>query len=126
MNVKVNLPAQKQEKSSGVRTFKGDLAEFVSFLSEKGEQVTFYRGYVQSDNPALCEFILTIPTVKEVTNEKDLVVPVFPERRRSRNRATPSDVYESNTSISHLELLQRAVASTSQTPQAAESTSTGA
>lgn len=122
MNIKVNLPTPKVS----VRTFKGDLAEFVSFLSEKGEQVTFYRGYAQSDNPALCEFILTIPTVKEVTNEKDLVVPVFPERRRSRNRAAPSDVYESNTSISHLELLQRAVASTSQTPQAAESTSTGA
>lgn len=122
MNVKVNLPTPKVS----VRTFKGDFAEFVSFLSEKGEQVTFYRGYVQSNDPALCEFILTIPTVKEVTNEKNLVVPVFPERRRSRNRATPSDVYESNTSISHLELLQRAVASTSQTPQAAESTSTGA
>lgn len=122
MNVKVNLPTPKVS----VRTFKGDFAEFVSFLSEKGEQVTFYRGYVQSNDPALCEFILTIPTVKEVTNEKNLVVPVFPERRRSRNRATPSDVYESNTSISHLELLQRAVASTAQTPQAAESTSTGA
>ena len=122
MNIKVNLPAKK----SALRTFKGDFADIVSFLTEKGEPVTFYKGYIQSTEPTICDFVLTIPTVEEVTDTPDLVVPQLPERRRSRNRAQPSSVYDSNTSISHVELLQRAVTSTAQTPQAADSTSTGA
>lgn len=108
-----------------IRTFRyAGGPEYVNFMSPRGDVISFYRGYASVTDPQAADYLLENDNVTEVTGEKDLVIPVPPERSRSRNWASASGSDTPDTSVSHLELLQRAVASSAHTPQAAESTST--
>lgn len=104
------------------RIFTGDFPTFANFITPTGVTVGFYQGYLETTDPLICEYVLTLPTVSEVTDTKDLKVPKVPERSRGRNWASASSPDPMN--ITPVELLQRAVASSASLPQAAESTST--
>ena len=119
--MKINLPTRSAAPK--VRIFQGEFSTFANFISPAGKVVGFYKGVTTSNDPEVCDYVLTLDTVKEVTDVKGFVVPTPPTRTRSRNWASAGPASDP-VSISHLELLQRAVASSDATPQAAESTST--
>jgi hypothetical protein len=95
----------------------------IGYLTPKGVQIGFYKGYTRASDPEVVEYILSLPGAKEVTDEKDLEVPEPPKRTRSRNWASGAASLESATTISPHELLNRAVASSATVTQADESTS---
>lgn len=108
---------------SKLRVFQGDFPTFESFLTPKGDPVVFYQNITSTTDPEVAEFILTIKGVEEIEVDKDFELPVPPKRSRERNWQAANLAGESATSISHAELLQRAVTSSASTPQAAESIS---
>lgn len=108
---------------SKLRVFQGDFPEYANFLTPAGELVVFYKGYTSTEDDAVANFVRTLPKVKEVIVTKDLKVPAPPERKR--NQSWQSVNFKENpTTVSHIDLLQRAVANSKATPQAAESSST--
>ncbi len=104
-----------------MRVFKiPAVSVFTNYLTPSGAPVSFYKGYCTSDDPATCEFILTLKDAEEVKGMKLDDVPKPPVRSRGRTWATAGP---SPTVITPTEVLQRAVANSKATPQAAQSTS---
>lgn len=104
------------------RLFKGDFGTFESFLTPQGKQVSFYRGCLLTEDKEIAEFAASLPSVEEVPYKEGMEVPTPPQRQRNTNWASAAG--SDPTQVSVAELLQRAVASSASTPQAAESTST--
>lgn len=119
-------PQPQAEATPKLWVFKGEFGTYANFITPKGEAVAFYKGYTSTQDAEVAKFISTIKGVEEVKVTPDLKLPTPPERKRSRNWAASSNPkeFQAQTRISHMELLQRAVANSSHTPQAADSTST--
>ena len=103
--------------------FMANSPEYTNFLSPTGVPVSFYQGYFQTTVPALAEFASSLEGVEELEGD-DIpeTVPTIPTRSRSRTWAAAAH-FGDPTKVSPVELLQRAVASSESTPQAAESNS---
>lgn len=106
------------------RVFFGEFNEFANFISPKGKTVSFYRGFCETTDPETIEYCETIPGVTDITG-KVKEVPKAPVRQRNRNWASSNTPGAEPHMVNALELLQRAVASSANTPQAAQSTSVG-
>lgn len=110
-----------------MRVFKLDPApQFANYMTPKGSVVTFYKGYTTTDDKEVAEFILSIKGTEEIKDTKDLKIPVPPSREGGASPASHSAEESGQDKISHIDLLKRAVASSSATPQAAASNSTPA
>lgn len=107
------------------RVYKLGSEEFQNFITPHGHIVTFYQGYYEPTGVDDTEtFVKSIPGVKIVNVPLDFKVGA-PGRNISSVQVKRGMGDTTNVgTISHLELLQRAVASSNQTPQAQESNST--
>lgn len=115
----------KPVQVNSLRTFVGDFAEYETFLLSDGTPVTFYKCFFQTTDKKVADAVSQLKGVEEVTLPADYVVPQPPARQRSRNWASQSQSNESPTTISVVELLNRAVGNSSNAvPQAAASIST--
>lgn len=97
-----------------------NLPEFVSYLTPTGTIVPFYKGYTRTSSAEVINFLEELGA-EEVKNPKDIPEP--PSRSRGRSWASAAKGPE--TVVTPTEILQKAIASSKATPQAAESNSTG-
>lgn len=115
------LKALNKVATAAERTFYGEFGQWANFVTPAGTQVTFYRGYCTTNNLDAIQYLANLDGVVEVTDIEGLKVPQPPVRQRSRN-LVGRDLEEATT-FSPMELLQRAVASSANTPQASASNS---
>lgn len=109
----VNLPSK-------VRIFQSeDTREYSNRITPQGEIISFYQGYYKTSNAQIADWLVGESEITEITGKiKESEVPVAPSRRPVRGPQ-----FVSPTLITPQEILQRAVASSANTPQAAESNS---
>lgn len=100
--------------------YKDNMQEFISYITEAGTIVPFYKGYTRTNSEEVIAFLAGIGA-KEVKDPKDIPEPPT----RSRNRSWAAAAKGPETVITPTEILQKAIASSKATPQAAESNSTG-
>lgn len=96
----------------------GEMPPAVSYLTEKGKTVFFYKGYHVATDPEVVEYCKTIPGIRDVTSEVKLEDVPKPESR-TRNRNWESG---GRSTVTPQDLLRIAVANSKQIP-AAESNS---
>lgn len=114
----------KTATPTGPSVFFGEFSEYANFITPSGKIVSFYRGFHETSDPDVIAYCSTIPGVTDVTGKvKD--IPKTPVRQRTHNWASSNSPQVDPSVVNAFELLQRAVASTANTPQAAQSTSTG-
>lgn len=94
--------------------------QFVNMLTPAGEPFVFYKGLLKTSDPELQAHLATIKNVKDVTAAKP---PVVVEEVPQRNRTRGLQKMGMTPLMTPAELLQRAITSSAQTPQAAASNS---
>lgn len=107
----VNLPTKSRT------FFLGPAQEYINLVSPDGSVVIFYQGYHTTSNAAIARW-LSGEGIEEVTGDPKHKAPELPSRIQPRGQS-----YASPTMITPQEVLQAAVTSSAQTPQAALSTS---
>lgn len=107
----VNLPTKSRT------FFLGPAQEYINLVSPDGSVVIFYQGYHTTSNAAIARW-LTSEGIEEVTGDPKHNATELPSRIQPRGQS-----YASPTMITPQEVLQAAVTSSAQTPQAAPSTS---
>lgn len=115
--------AQATQVESEIKgsVFFGEFGVFENFMTPSGKVLSFYKGFAIVEDSELIEFAKTLRGVQNVTGKVKLAdLPTPPIRKRSRNWAAGAS---DPTIFNPLELLQRAVTSSSATPHAAASNS---
>lgn len=107
----VNLPTKSRT------FFLGPAQEYINLMSPDGTVVTFYQSYHITTDVKIAEWLAS-EGIEEVTGNPKHKAPELPSRIQPRGQS-----YASPTMITPQEVLQAAITSSAQTPQAAPSTS---
>lgn len=111
------------ETSGELRAFEGPFWGYTNFITRQGKAFTFYNGkLVTADSNVIAE-CANIPGVVEIQYHSGIELPPVRNQGRARS-ATPTLSGFSETTISPLELMTRAVGNSTHVPQAGDSTST--
>lgn len=102
-----------------VRTFfLGPAQDYTNLIAPDGTVVPFYQGYYATATDKIADWLVD-EGVEEVTGDPKSKAPELPSRTQPRGQS-----YASPTMITPQEVLQAAITSSAQTPQAAASVST--
>lgn len=93
---------------------------FVNMITTSGTVITFYKGYLKTTDTGVQSYLATLQNVEDVTAKKPTPVVEEPPQRTRTRGTTKSNI---SPLMTPAELLQRAVTSSAQTPQAAASNS---
>lgn len=130
MDIKKLSPAAKSAEvvkplvAETKTVYKLGSLEFQNFISPQGTIVTFYQGYIEPESEEVEAFVKKLKGVEKIQVPADFVVPTAPGRSQSVNLVKRGLGNSATVGVmSHAEMLQRAIASSTETPQAQESNS---
>ena len=124
--VPANLKSQAQPAQAGPsgRVFRSHLPDHISFATAKGEFFSFYKGLLRTESEDVITALARAIKQGEV-EEVDSKTEVQERPSRIAQRAAEQRAADTGTIMGPADLLARAaaIASTANTPQAAQSTS---
>lgn len=117
-----NAPAPKltqTERDTAPVAFKGPYYGFTGMITAKGKKFAFYNGYCVTRDPEVIAHCRELEGVEEVPVTSDIPTP--PARGAMQARAAAKHPGFSETTMTPMELMTRAVGNSTHVPQAAES-----